>query len=106
MSSYENLSPQVITRIAREIQELARNPAPGAFWVLGGRRLPCLCVSVDLFHGALGEGRIITLRRSIHHNTTGIRLLQEHSESIAEIHAEIDGPGTSMCFVSCWIMHS
>jgi hypothetical protein len=29
MSSYENLSPQVITRIAREIQDLVRKPSPG-----------------------------------------------------------------------------
>lgn len=33
MSSYENLSPQVITRVAREIQDLVRKPTPGKPYV-------------------------------------------------------------------------
>lgn len=103
MSSYENLSPQVITRIAREIQELSRKPAPGAFWGLGNGG----CRSIDLLHGTnelrCGAIELIT-PRSIDPLPAhiGIRLLQEHSESIAEIHAEIDGPGALVCF-SCWV---
>jgi len=56
MSSYENLSPQVITRIAREIQDLARKPAPGTCvpWLLSVGRPAGVC---GLFHDlALGLG--------------------------------------------------
>jgi hypothetical protein len=106
MSSYENLSPQVITRIAREIQDLARKPAPGeqapqqeadpsvhvsSLCCSTGRcGVSAGCVLGPPPPNLLIDQSLWSINRSVQ---TGIRLLQNHSESIAEIHAEIDGPG-------------